>query len=89
MIKSNLISTTKLSDGKTTIDLTKLTENYNKENMKKCSNVICCDKISNGQEVFDLSQLGTSIDMESEYMIEYRITDGNGTSEKITKRNKY
>ena len=60
MIKSNLISTTKLSDGKTTIDLTKLTENYNKENMKKCSNIICCDKISNGQEVFDLSQLGTS-----------------------------
>ena len=58
MIKSNLICTTKLSNGSTTIDLTKLTEDYKIENMKKCKTLVCCDKISNGQEVFDLSELG-------------------------------
>lgn len=58
MIKSNLICTTKLSNGSTTVDLTKLTEDYKIENMKRCKTLVCCDKISNGQEVFDLSELG-------------------------------
>lgn len=58
MIKSNIICATKLTDGETTVDLTSLTKDYNKENMKKCNNIICCDKISNGQETFSLSELG-------------------------------
>lgn len=57
MIKSNLISGLKLSNGSDTIDLRTYSDNYNKENMKKVPSIICCDKISNGQDTFSLSDL--------------------------------
>lgn len=55
MIKSNIISVSKLTDGKNVIDLGKGSE------MNVKQNVIYCDKISNGEKTYTISDLMTGI----------------------------
>lgn len=58
MIKSNIISVSKLTDGKNVIDLGTESE------MNVKQNVIYCDKISNGRETFSLNELTKENDNE-------------------------